>query len=145
MRKWSRETKWWLFGTWKNDGREPCSITQPKSTQNPRLCWYALGWLRYRGWTRTCCKTVPKSWKSTTVCWYRLRRWRSSKNVSRARAQKPAKPAKKLSASGRTPVTSCTYSLTSGKRKDKQCRLRASDETGKFCNYHKRQTWDCPM
>ena len=51
-----------------------------------------------------------------------------------------AKTAKKLPAAGRTLVTSCTYILTSGVRKSKQCRLKASDETGKFWNYHKRQT-----
>ena len=51
-----------------------------------------------------------------------------------------AKPAKKLSAASRTPVTSCTYTLTSGKRKCKQCKPKVSDKTGKFCNCHKRQT-----
>ena len=39
--------------------------------------------------------------------------------------KEPAKPEKRLPA---------------GIRKGKQCRLRASDKTGKFCNYHKRQT-----
>ena len=41
------------------------------------------------------------------------------------------KPAKNLLA------TSCTYILTSGIRNGKQCRLKASDKTGKFCNYRK--------
>ena len=52
----------------------------------------------------------------------------------------PAKPVKNLSAASRTPVTSWTYILTSGIRKGKQCKLKVSDETGKFCNRHKRQT-----
>ena len=42
------------------------------------------------------------------------------------------KPAKKLSAASRNLVTSCTYILTSGIRKGKQCRLKASDKTGNF-------------
>ena len=42
--------------------------------------------------------------------------------------REPAKPA------------SCTYILTSGVRKGKQCRLKASGEAGKFCKYHKGQT-----
>ena len=50
-----------------------------------------------------------------------------------------AEPAKKLPAAGRTPATSCTHILTSGVRKGKQCRFKASDETGKFCHHH-RQT-----
>ena len=50
------------------------------------------------------------------------------------------KPAKKLSAASRNLVTSCTYILTSGIRKGKQCRLKAYDKTGKFCNCRKRQT-----
>ena len=32
----------------------------------------------------------------------------------------------------------CTYILTKGIRKGKQCRFRASDETGKFCYHHKQ-------
>ena len=32
----------------------------------------------------------------------------------------------------------CTYILTKGVRKGKQCRFRASDETGKFCYHHKQ-------
>ena len=53
-----------------------------------------------------------------------------------------AKPAKKLPATSCTLTTSCTHIPTSGIRKGKQCRLVASDETGKFCIYHKskRQT-----
>ena len=31
----------------------------------------------------------------------------------------------------------CTYILTKGIRKGKQCRFRASDEIGKFCYHHK--------
>ena len=54
--------------------------------------------------------------------------------------KEPTKPAKKLSAASRNLVTSCTYILTSGIRKGKQCRLKAYDKTGKFCNCHKRQT-----
>ena len=49
-----------------------------------------------------------------------------------------AKPAKKLPAASCTPATSCTYILTSGVRKGKQCRFKASDERGKFCHYHKQ-------
>ena len=30
--------------------------------------------------------------------------------------------------------------LTSGIRKGKKCKLKTSDETGKFCNHHKKQT-----
>ena len=37
------------------------------------------------------------------------------------------------------PAASCTYILTSGVRKGKQYRLKASDKTGKFCKYCKRQ------
>ena len=44
------------------------------------------------------------------------------------------KPIKKI------PAASCTHILTSGIRKGKQCRLKASDKTGKFCHCHKRQT-----
>ena len=49
-------------------------------------------------------------------------------------------PTKKPPAIGRTPAVSSTHILTSGVRKGKQCRVRASDETGKFCIYHKGQT-----
>ena len=52
--------------------------------------------------------------------------------------KEPAKPSEKLPAAGCTPVTSCTYILTSDVRKGEQCRLRVSDETGKFCNYLKK-------
>ena len=31
----------------------------------------------------------------------------------------------------------CTYILTKGVRKGKQCRFRASDKAGKFCHHHK--------
>ena len=34
-------------------------------------------------------------------------------------------------------AASCTHILTSGVRKGKQCRFKASDETGKFCYRHK--------
>ena len=54
--------------------------------------------------------------------------------------RKPAKPAKKHSSTSRTPVTSGTYILTFGIRKGKQYKLKASEETRKFCNRHKRQT-----
>ena len=37
-------------------------------------------------------------------------------------------------------AASCTYILTKGARKGKRCTMRASDETGKFCIYHKEQT-----
>ena len=53
--------------------------------------------------------------------------------------KEPAKPAKRLPAANCTPAASCTHILASGIRKGKQCRFKASDETGKFCNYHKRQ------
>ena len=46
-------------------------------------------------------------------------------------------PVKLPSVARRTP--SCTYILTSGINKDKQCKLKASDERGKFCHPHKRQ------
>ena len=35
-------------------------------------------------------------------------------------------------------AASCTYILTSGIRKGKQCRFKASDETSKFCYHHKQ-------
>ena len=35
-------------------------------------------------------------------------------------------------------AASCTYILTKGVRKGKQCRFRASDKTGKFCHHHKQ-------
>ena len=35
-------------------------------------------------------------------------------------------------------ATSCTYILTKGVRKGKQCKFRASDEPGKFCHHHKQ-------
>ena len=35
-------------------------------------------------------------------------------------------------------AASCTYILTKGVRKGKQCRFRASDEAGKFCHHHKQ-------
>ena len=47
-------------------------------------------------------------------------------------------PTKKLRATSRTPSTSCTHILTSGIRKGKQCRFKASDKTGKFCYHHKQ-------
>ena len=43
--------------------------------------------------------------------------------------KEPAKPVKKI------PATSCTHILKSGAR---QCRLKASNETGKFCKYYKK-------
>ena len=43
-----------------------------------------------------------------------------------------AKPEKKL------PDPSCTHIFTSRIRKGKQCRLKASDKTGKFCHHHKQ-------
>ena len=52
----------------------------------------------------------------------------------------PTRPTKKASAASRTSVASCTYILTSGIRKGKQCKLKALDKTGKFCHLHKRQT-----
>ena len=61
------------------------------------------------------------------------------KKFPRPLHEEPAQSAKKTPAAGRTPVTSCSYILPSGVRKDKQCSLKASDETGKFWNYHKRQ------
>ena len=54
--------------------------------------------------------------------------------------KEPAKPVKRLPAANCTPTASCTHILTSGVRKGKQWRLKGSDMTGKFCNYHKRQT-----
>ena len=54
--------------------------------------------------------------------------------------KEPVKPAKRLLAANCTSAASCTHILTSSVRKGKQCRLKASDETDKFCNYHKRQT-----
>lgn len=53
--------------------------------------------------------------------------------------REPAKPAKKPPAASRTPVASCTYILIFGIWKCKQCKLKTSDETGKFCHLHKRQ------
>ena len=47
-------------------------------------------------------------------------------------------PVETSSAACCTPVTSCTYILTSGLRKDKKCKQKASDETGKFCHLHKK-------
>ena len=44
------------------------------------------------------------------------------------------------SAASHTTVTPCTHILTSGLREGKQCKLKASDETGKFCHLQKRQT-----
>ena len=35
-------------------------------------------------------------------------------------------------------AASCTYILAKGIRKSKQCGFSASDQTGKFCNYHKK-------
>ena len=46
----------------------------------------------------------------------------------------PAKPAK----TPKFAAASCTYILTKGARKGKQCRFRASDEIGKFCYHHKQ-------
>ena len=53
--------------------------------------------------------------------------------------KEPSQSVKKIPAASGTPVISCTYILPSGVREDKQCSLKASDETGKFWNYHKRQ------
>ena len=50
-----------------------------------------------------------------------------------------AKPAKKLPTASHTMATSCTYILTSGIRKGKQCRFKTLDKTGKFC-HHDKQT-----
>ena len=44
------------------------------------------------------------------------------------------------SAASHTTLTSCTHILTSGLREGKQCKLKASDETGKFCHLQNRQT-----
>ena len=49
-----------------------------------------------------------------------------------------AKPVKKLSAASCTPATSCTYILTSGVRKGKQCRFKVLDGASKFCHHHKQ-------
>ena len=54
--------------------------------------------------------------------------------------KEPTQLAKTPPAASRTPVTFCTYILTSGVRKGKQCKLKVSDETGKFCHLHKSQT-----
>ena len=54
--------------------------------------------------------------------------------------KEPTQPVKTPPAASHTSVTSCTYILTSGVRKGKQCKLKASDETGKFCHFQKRQT-----
>ena len=48
-------------------------------------------------------------------------------------------PVKTPSAASCTPVTSCTDILTSGIRKDMQCKVKVSDKTGKFFHLHKRQ------
>ena len=53
--------------------------------------------------------------------------------------KEPAQSVKTPSTASHTPVTSCTYILSSGLKKGKQCKLKASDETGKFCHLHKRQ------
>ena len=47
-------------------------------------------------------------------------------------------PVETPTAVSRTPVTSYTYILTSVLRRAKQCKLKASDETGKFCHLDKR-------
>ena len=54
--------------------------------------------------------------------------------------KEPTQPVKTPSAASRTAVTSCSYILTSGLKKGKQCKLKASDKTGKFCHLHKRHT-----
>ena len=46
----------------------------------------------------------------------------------------PGEPTKKPHA---TSASSSTHILTSGVRKGKQCRFKASDKTGKFCHHHK--------
>ena len=53
--------------------------------------------------------------------------------------KEPAQSVKTPSTASHTSVTSCTYILTSGLKKGKQCKLKASDERGKFCHLHKRQ------
>ena len=52
----------------------------------------------------------------------------------------PIQLTKKGFATSRTSVASCTYILTSGIRKGKQYKLKASDKTGKLCHLHNRQT-----
>ena len=47
-------------------------------------------------------------------------------------------PVKTPSVTSRPPVTSFNYILTSGLKKGKQCKLKASGKTGKFCHLHKR-------
>ena len=62
-----------------------------------------------------------------------------SKKTSQGPVDKEStQPVKTPPAASRTPVTSCTYILTSGVRKGKQCKLKASDKTVKFCHLHKR-------
>ena len=46
---------------------------------------------------------------------------------------------KKPPATSCNPVASCIHILTSGVRKGEQCRVRASNEMGKFCIYYKGQ------
>ena len=50
----------------------------------------------------------------------------------------PGEPTKKPPATSRTLGASCSHIFTSGVRKDKQCRFKTSDETGKFCHHHKQ-------
>ena len=53
--------------------------------------------------------------------------------------KEPAQSVKMPSTASYTPVTFRTYILTSVLKKGKQCKLKASDEMGKFCHLHKRQ------
>ena len=48
-------------------------------------------------------------------------------------------PVKAPSAASCSPMTSYTYILISGVRKGKQCKLKTSDKTDKFCHLHKMQ------
>ena len=56
---------------------------------------------------------------------------KSPKILGSPASVKPAKIPKFVTAG-------CTHILTSGIRKAKQCRFRASDEAGKFCHHHKQ-------
>ena len=53
----------------------------------------------------------------------------------------PTQSVKTPSAASHTPATSCTFILISAVRKGKQCKLKASGETDKFCHLRKRQIW----
>ena len=116
----------------KNDDREVCSKTAPKSTKNTKVCY----------------KNLDDSDDEQELLLPAVKHPQKASKTSGADDEdpqktspgpvhkEPAKPAKNLLAA------SCSYILTSGIRKGKQSRLKASDKTGKFYKYHKSQTRD---